>query len=152
MQLTLQTDYALRTLLYLLVSNDEWPSAGSIAEAYGISKAHLVKVIQQLAAEGFVETRPGRTGGVRLAMHPEDIRIGDVVRKLEPNLALVGCFADKKACVISSACCLASAFDEALSQFLAVLDSYTLASCGRDRRRLAPLLQIGVPKRAASGT
>lgn len=143
MQLTLQTDYALRTLLYLASTDEEWPSAGKIADAYQISKSHLVKVIQQLASTGYVETRAGRTGGVKLAQAPEEIRIGDVVRQMEPSLSLVTCFTDPDSCTISSVCSLAPALDEAMSLFLAALDKYTLASCAANKRKLIPLLQIG---------
>jgi Rrf2 family nitric oxide-sensitive transcriptional repressor len=145
MRLTLQTDYALRTLVYLAAGNGEWPSVRVIAEAYDISQPHLVKVVQALAREGFVETRPGRKGGVRLARSPDDIHIGDVVRRLEPSLVPVVCLdanADQ-GCVISPACGLKDPLRSAMEQYLAVLDGYSISDCVTQRAEIQGLLQIG---------
>ena len=105
MRLTLQTDYALRTLVYLAAGNGDWPSVRVIAEAYDISRPHLVKVVQALGRAGFVETRPGRSGGVKLAKPPEEIVVGEVVRRLEPSLVPVVCLdpSSEQSCVISPA-------------------------------------------------
>jgi Rrf2 family nitric oxide-sensitive transcriptional repressor len=143
MQLTLRTDYGLRTLLYLSQAGQEPVSAAAIADAYGVSRTHLLKVVQALSAAGFVETRPGRSGGALLAREPEAIVIGEVVRALEPNFALVECFApDGGNCVITPACGLAPALEEARQAFLKVLDAYTLADCLRRPEQLRRLLGI----------
>ncbi|MFT9316539.1 MAG: Rrf2 family transcriptional regulator, partial [Acetobacter orientalis] len=60
MRLTLYTDYALRTLLYLGIHADRRVSIREIALAYGISENHLVKVIHNLGRGGFVATHRGR--------------------------------------------------------------------------------------------
>lgn len=162
MHLTLQTDYALRALIYLATldeggaadegSEGKWPTVRQMAEAYDVSQPHLVKVVQQLAHAGFVVTRPGRGGGVRLAQRPADIVVGDVVRAMEPNLAPVVCMdreAERK-CVIAPACGLIAPLRDATEQFLAVLDNYTVADCIRKREGLKDLLHIGDrPRRAA---
>ncbi|MFT9208233.1 RrF2 family transcriptional regulator, partial [Acetobacter orientalis] len=59
MRLTLYTDYALRTLLYLGIHADRRVSIREIALAYGISENHLVKVIHNLGRGGFVATHRG---------------------------------------------------------------------------------------------
>jgi Rrf2 family nitric oxide-sensitive transcriptional repressor len=141
MQLTRFTDYSLRVLIFLAVEPDRRATIDEIAGAYGISKAHLMKVVHELGARGWVETVRGRGGGLQLARAPEEIRVGAVVRATEENLALVECFAPAtSACAIESACGLRAVLDEALAAFLAVLDDYTLADLIARRRR--PLLEL----------
>ncbi|WP_188796025.1 RrF2 family transcriptional regulator [Dyella nitratireducens] len=126
MRLTYQTDYALRMLMYLAVQGDRRSSIHEIATQYGISENHLMKVTQRLSALGYVDALRGRSGGLKLAGKPEDIRIGDIVREMEPDLEIVECFGAENTCTITPACALRHVLDEARQSFLAVLDSYTL--------------------------
>lgn len=140
MQLTRYTDYGIRVLIYLACS-DEVGTVTEIAERFDISRHHLVKVAHHLSKLGYVETTRGRSGGMRLAREPEKIRLGDVVRDLEPDLNLVECFSpETDNCVISPACGLKHALIKAQRAFLEVLDSYTLKDVVRNRRKLAGLL------------
>ena len=75
MRLSVQTDYALRTLMFLAVK-DGHHSIAEIAHAYGISKNHLMKVAQRLTAEGFVESVRGRNGGLKLARPANALNVG----------------------------------------------------------------------------
>lgn len=145
LRLTVYADYSLRVLTYLGLRADRLCTIGEIADAYGISHNHLMKVVHQLGRFGFVETVRGRSGGLRLARAPEAIRGGDVVRRMEGDFEIVDCFAGGTAhgggnggssggesrphggCVIAPSCRLAGVLDEALHAFLAVLDRYTLA-------------------------
>jgi Rrf2 family transcriptional regulator, nitric oxide-sensitive transcriptional repressor len=123
MRLTAFTDYTLRTLICLAVRGQS--TIAEISSLYGISEAHLTKVIHQLGLAGDIETTRGRNGGLRLARSPEHISVGDVVRRTE-ELALVTCL-DGGACLIAPACVLQAVLKEALAAFLAVLDRYTIA-------------------------
>ena len=133
MQLTRYTDYSLRVLLYLSLKQSQAKRSDSItiseiAEYYNISRNHLVKVVHQLANDGFINTTRGKGGGIRLAHQPKDIRIGDVVRKMEPNFDIVECFNPTgQYCEIETLCALKNTLGEAASSFLSVLDKYTLA-------------------------
>ncbi|NQD37900.1 Rrf2 family transcriptional regulator [Permianibacter sp. IMCC34836] len=143
MRITQYTDYALRVLIYLGLQPDRLATIGEIAERYAISRSHLMKVVNQLVQEGFVEGVRGKGGGIRLALPAGEIRVGDVVRKIEPDLILVECFGPGNHCVITPACDLKRALYEALQAFLKVLDSYTLADfLGKQRGPLLSLLQL----------
>ncbi len=144
MQLTLHTDYALRTLIYLGCTDEPWVSVKTIAESYKISGHHLTKVAQQLAAEGYVESKAGRTGGIRLAKAPEEINIGQVVRQLETNLAPVVCLQKepKENCPIAPACALMAPLARATQAFLAELDKYSLRDSLGPKMKIQPLLGI----------
>lgn len=123
MRLTAFSDYTLRTLICLAVKGPS--TIADISGLYGISEAHLTKVVHRLGQAGDIETLRGRNGGLRLAKPPERINVGDVVRRTE-DMVLVPCFQDGP-CLISPACVLRDMLREALAAFLGVLDRYTLA-------------------------
>jgi Rrf2 family nitric oxide-sensitive transcriptional repressor len=130
--LTLHSDYSLRILLYLAEHRDRQVSTREISDAYGISRNHLVRVVQTLDSHGFVKASAGRSGGVMLARDPAKINIGGVVRKTEPNFRIVECFdLDQNTCRILPVCSLRGVLQDALKSFFAVLDGYTLADLVR---------------------
>ena len=149
MELSQFTDYALRALIRAAVcAPGERTSAREIADVYGISRNHVVKVVHKLSKLGYLDTLRGRGGGVALAMPAAEIGVGEVVRKTE-NLALVECFeAGGGACCISPACRLKGALAEARRAFLGVLDSYSIDDLARPRDPLRALLGLGSESRS----
>lgn len=142
MQLTQYTDYALRTLIYLAICDDN-ATITEIAERYRISRNHLVKVVHNLGKLGYITTTRGRQGGLRLAYPPSEINMGEVVRRTEPNFHLVECFdASRNQCVITPACRLMGVLGEAFDAFLQVLDQYTLEDMAANREPLRRLLAL----------
>lgn len=143
MRLTVHTDYALRLLVLLAAKRGEAVTIQEAADRYAISKNHLMKVAHQLGLAGWITTTRGRGGGLQLALEPEQISVGAVVRRTEPDLVLVECF-DRAAsrCRIQPACVLKGALHEALEAFLSVLDGYSLADLVEPRRELAGLLAL----------
>lgn len=128
MRLTTYTDYALRVLMYLGLRGENLATIQEIAEQYGISKNHLMKLVHELAQLGYVETIRGKNGGLRLGRRPEDITVGEIVRRLESDMALVECFQSSDVhCQIVRDCVLRPVLEEALNHFLETLDGYTLA-------------------------
>lgn len=127
MRLTLMTDYALRLLMHVAEHPDRLCTISEIADVHGISESHLSKVTHQLGQRGWLTTVRGKGGGMRLALKPEEINLGAVVRGIEPDLALVECFAEGSSCGLSGRCRLASVLEGALHAFLTHLDAYTLA-------------------------
>jgi Rrf2 family nitric oxide-sensitive transcriptional repressor len=143
MQLTRFTDYSLRVLMFLVVRPGTLARIDEIAETYDISRGHVMKVVRALSQHGYVESVRGRSGGIRLSRPACEIRLGEVVRKTEANLAIVECFGADGICRIESACGLQAALTSALDAFLAVLDEYTLDDLVERPRVMARLLQIG---------
>lgn len=133
MRLTRYTDYSLRVLIYLGLQQDRLSSIREIADVYGISESHLMKVVQALGQSGYVATLRGRGGGLRLAKPPSEINLGDVVRNTEDDIALVECFTEASACRIAGPCRLEHVLRKALGAFLGVLDDYTLADLLRPK-------------------
>lgn len=148
MRLTTHTDYGLRVLMYLGVRTaraDDLPTIADIAQAYGISRNHLMKVVHRLAQEGYVETLRGKGGGLRLARPAEDMGLGTLVATLEArHEPLVECFdRETSTCVIGRPCTLRPILAEAEAAFMASLDRHTLADLLAPERDLAVLLGVG---------
>ncbi len=127
MRLTHFSDYALRVLMYAAVRGENLITIEETAELYGISRAHLMKVANQLTRAGYLKAIRGRSGGLALAKRPDSIRLGDVLRATEPDFALVECFTADNRCLITPRCRLRGALHEALAAFVGTLDGYTLA-------------------------
>jgi len=144
-RLTAFTDYTLRTLIYLALQPGRLATIADIADSYGISANHLMKVVHQLGVAGDVETVRGQRGGMRLARSPAAINLGTVVRRTEPDMEIVPCFGAPAVCAIQPSCVLRHALHEAMQAFLAVLDRYTLADLAGPQRALAGLLAIEPP-------
>lgn len=141
MQLTMYTDYALRTLIFLAI-RPEGSTVAEIAEAYGISRNHLVKVVHNLGKLGYIHTAKGRAGGISLARAPETVTIEEVVRATEPGMDLLECFGDNSRCPITPACRLKGVMMRARKAFLDVLRGYTIADMAANAGELSALLGI----------
>ena len=151
MHLTTYTDYSLRVLMFLALHPGRTATVAEIAAAYGISAAHLNKVVQNLALAGEIETLRGRNGGIRLAKPLEAINLAAVVRRTEPDMDLAPCFAGSGACVLGKCCLLQGALRRAGQAFLAELGRSTLADLIGPGGPTAGLFPVGqVAKRSAS--
>ena len=128
MRLSEYTDYSLRVLMYCAARRSQRVTIGEIAEHHGLSKNHLMKIVNDLARQGLLATTRGRGGGLQLLPEPAQVRIGDVVRASETDFRLVECFdADTNACSLAPDCRLKHLLDEALQACLRTLDGATLA-------------------------
>lgn len=144
MRLSLFSDYSLRVLMFAALKGEAF-SLSEVAEAYDISRHHLVKVVNYLAKLGYLETRRGRGGGISLGMPPEEIRIGMVVRRTEDSPIIVECFdSQHNTCPINGSCRLKGALAQAVNAFYETLDRHTLrdlvagAAGGSMKKQLFP--------------
>ena len=143
MQLTRQTDFGLRILVFLALENDRLVKLEQIATAHEISYSHLLKISHRLVEFGYIQTLRGRRGGVRLAQEPADIRVGDVIRDLEGQFALADCMETKaNTCRIAPMCRIRSIYWEALEAFFDILSRYTIADLAKQRPELRAALAL----------
>lgn len=133
MKLTLFTDYSMRVLLYLGAHPERLCSIAEVARAYNISQNHLMKVVNDLAKAGYIESVRGRGGGIRLGKSADAINVGALIRHTEEGFDLVDC----GTCVIAPACGMTGVLKEAVRAFLAVLDQYTIADLMAKREDFA---------------
>jgi Rrf2 family nitric oxide-sensitive transcriptional repressor len=149
--LTRFSDYGLRLAIYLACHPGRAVSVDEISRAYGISRHHLVKVVQTLTDLGVVDAQRGRGGGMRLAMRPSEINVGWLIRTTEPHFNLVECFdTETNTCPIATACGLKGALHRAQQAFLGVLDEYSLDRILARREDLSLLLEGSLRRRAGA--
>jgi len=136
MRLAEYTDYTLRVLMYCAARRGELVTIGEIADSHGVSKNHLMKIVNDLARQGLLETTRGRGGGVRFVKDPAAIRVGDVVRACETDFRLVECFdAATSVCTLTPRCRLKHLFDAALAAYFRELDGASLADIALNAAR-----------------
>ncbi|MFO1172580.1 MAG: Rrf2 family transcriptional regulator [Hyphomicrobiaceae bacterium] len=137
MRLTMFTDFGLRALMRLAAEPDRTFTTEALAKELAISRHHLNKVVQALAEAGFVSTRRGGGGGLKLARPAAGIGLGEVVRRLEAPQALVECFRDESSpCTFLPRCRLRARLAKARDAFMADLDRSTLADCIEPQRAI----------------
>ena len=136
MRLTTQTDFALRTLMYLTARSGR-ATVAQVAQLYGISTHHVAKVVNLLGRYGYVRNVRGIGGGIELARPPDEIRLGDVVESFEGNMHLLECVDTENVCAIESFCKLKRVLAEAERVQLEYLNSVTLADVAPAARQLA---------------
>lgn len=127
MRLTQFTDYALRLLIFAAIHSDRLITIEQTADAYGISRNHLMKVANHLTREDYLKAVRGRSGGLMLARPPAQIGLGRVIRSTEPDFAIVECFGEDSSCRLTPSCRFRAIVGGALGAFLAEMDRYTLA-------------------------
>jgi Rrf2 family transcriptional regulator, nitric oxide-sensitive transcriptional repressor len=147
MRLTLYTDYTLRVMIYLTLRYEDGGVAtiAEMAQAYDISRNHLMKIVNELAQSGFIETTRGRAGGARLARAPNRISVGEVVRMAEKDFAVVQCHdvAIEPDCAVFQACNLKRGMRRAVDAFMQELDKITFAEAVSAHSVAESLLGLG---------
>lgn len=143
MNISLHADYACRVLMFLATTKNDQSSIKMVADAFGISENHLVKVVHRLGKQGFISTTRGRRGGIALSLSSKEIVIGDVIRKMEPSFDIVECFnQETNSCPIGSVCRLKSALSKACDAFLNYLDNITLEDIIVNKKVLTQTLKM----------
>lgn len=139
MRLSDYTDYTLRVLMYCATHADRLVTIGELAAHHRVSKNHLMKIVNDLARQGVLETVRGRGGGLRLLVDPATLRIGDVIRASETDFRLVECFDPAtNLCILNPACRLKKAFQSAMKAYMKELDAITLADVALVKASLRP--------------
>ncbi|MBB2147932.1 RrF2 family transcriptional regulator [Pedobacter gandavensis] len=126
MKLNQFTDYGLRILMYMSRKPAHLPATTitELADQFGISRNHLVKVVQFLSNQNIIDAQRGRGGGLRLFDSAESYRIGKLVRLLEQDEELINC--ESPLCILAGNCGLKGILNGAQNALYQYLDQYTL--------------------------
>ncbi|WP_417597124.1 RrF2 family transcriptional regulator [Oceanospirillum sp.] len=141
MQLTRQTDYAIRVLMFLGVQqSDELVTISDIAHHFEISRNHLMKIVHKLGQLGYIQTVRGKYGGMRINMEAEEVSIGRMIRDFETSLEIVDC--EKLICPLTGSCDMKPMLKKARDAFLGVVDEYTLRDLLKNPADIRTLLGL----------
>ena len=148
MRLTSYSNFSLRTLMVAAMREPALSTVQEVAEAFGISRAHLVKCVHQLGQWGYLVNVRGNRGGFRLARPAAEITVGEVVRRTEEGFDLAECFEPTgTTCPLVGRCRLSVALERARDVFLAELDRLTIADVTANRREILDILRLDAPER-----
>lgn len=102
--LTHTTGYAIVALSYVGLAETAWVQATSIAEATGIPKPYLSKILHALGKSGIIRTKRGSGGGVALSRPADQVTLLDVAMAVEPLSAEPRCFLGMTRCSEEKPC------------------------------------------------
>jgi Rrf2 family transcriptional regulator, nitric oxide-sensitive transcriptional repressor len=125
------TDYAIRVLMHAAFNPDRLVTIEETATAQSISRAHVKKVVMMLSRTGYLRGVRGRTGGFTLALPPEEIDLGELVRRTEPDFGIVECLRPGNRCVLTPGCGLPPILKRAVRAFLETLEGHSLGDIMR---------------------
>ena len=125
MQLNKFTDYALRILMYVAQPRDLPYTIAELAERLQVSQNHAMKIVHFMAKQEWLITTRGKGGGIRLNPASLNLQLGQIVRILQRDSNVVEC--NSPPCVLRPTCGLKGILDDAVEQFYASLDQYTLS-------------------------
>lgn len=146
MKFNLFTDYALRSLMYLCWNPGRTVTAEEIATFFGVSRDHIIKVIQELSRQGFVQARRGRGGGSVLARDPKTISVAEVVMTFEGPPALLNCLKSINFCRIEDDCRLKGVFAEAQRRMMHYLDEVSVEEIAGSQAPVPKTLYSIIPE------
>ena len=104
MLVTRETDYAVRTVLYLAKNRDHKASVTEVAHAMHIPKSFLAKLLQRLVRSHILTSSRGVKGGFQLAQKPSEITLLSIMEAVQGPAVINVCAIDSKRCKLSSAC------------------------------------------------
>jgi len=142
--LSQKTRYALKALLELaLAPAGTMLSSAAISARRRIPVKFLEAILVELKRDGLVRGQRGRGGGYQLALPPNEISFGAVVRLIEGPLALLPCVSVSRYhrcedCVDHRSCELQKLFREVRDSTAAILDGWTLTDALSGKGREEP--------------
>jgi Rrf2 family nitric oxide-sensitive transcriptional repressor len=124
MELRRSTGYGIQILLFCAHQDDDWTKVASLATRLGLTPTNTYKIVRQLKQHGFVVSKPGRVGGIRLARASHKISLGDVLAALQPaSLRLHR----PRRTMRRTADVLHAALDDSMAAFVVALNRHSIA-------------------------
>ncbi len=133
MRISTKSQYGLRAMVYLasVFEKDKVYPLKKISQKENISFDYLEKIISKLEKIGLVRTKRGVGGGYSLALTPDKISVGEIIRTVEGTLAPVRCVAKEKKerhyCPRKRICKTFSVWQKVQDVLNSTLNSITLA-------------------------
>lgn len=132
--LSQKSRYTIRALQHLADRYGQGPvPLSEIVTQQNIPAKFLTVILSEMNREGLVASQRGRDGGYMLAVPPEQVRIGDLVRMTHGSLALVPCAGRVRYercdnCIAEEECRLHKLMLHLRDETARILDAVTLAN------------------------
>ncbi len=143
MQITRQSEYAIRALIELAsLPEGDLAQISAIAAKHELPEKFLHKTVQQLVHAGFIESRRGMRGGIKLLVSPSSITLLDVIQAIEGKVAINPCLAEHNQCKFKPACQVHRILKRAQAAMLVELNKETIADLVREDAESEPSLAV----------
>ena len=127
MKLSTRTRYGTRALLYLALHRGGEPlPSKEIAISQSISLYYLERLITPLVRAGIIQSTRGVGGGVKLARHPQEITLSEILLLLEGSITPVACVDNPESCSKFDFCATRDVWLKMKQAIDEILDSTTL--------------------------
>jgi len=127
MQITRETDYAIRCVLYLTSKTERIVMVDEIAREMATPRSFLAKILQKLVKADIARSFRGVKGGFQLSREPKDITLLDVIEATQGVIALNACAVDKTVCGFSRTCAVHLVWIGLRAEFNELLQKHNFA-------------------------
>ncbi|MCL5022365.1 MAG: Rrf2 family transcriptional regulator [Nitrospirae bacterium] len=127
MQITRETDYAIRCVYYLAGKTGDVTMVEEIARQMHTPRSFLAKILQKLARAKIVKSFRGVKGGFQLSRKPGKISLLDVIEAVQGPVVMNVCALDKKLCRFSNTCTIHPVWVDVRSQVEKILKKRNFA-------------------------
>jgi Rrf2 family protein len=141
-----QTDYAIRLILSLAKREEgARVSTAEIRKEMLIPPVLAQRIVADLARGNFIQTFPGRDGGVMLSRPPHEINLRQVVEHFEGKFLISDCLVEKGNCPFDNNCPVRFRWTRLQSLIVLELEKITFQELAQDALSGRDLFQsIGV--------
>lgn len=139
-----QTDYAVRVLLSLSKRTEDRTSTAEIQREMLIPPALAQRIVADLARGGFVQTFPGRDGGLRLAHLPKEINLRQVVEHFEGRIFVSDCLIGKGECPFDNNCPVRCRWAHLQATVMQELEKITFEDLAQEALSIESIVSSGI--------
>ncbi|MBI1387053.1 MAG: Rrf2 family transcriptional regulator [bacterium] len=150
MRISAKGEYAILAMLDLAQAYDseEVRTLEEISNEQSVPHPFLVQILLELKRSGLVESRRGAGGGYRLARHPRDISLGEVIRLIDGPLLPFKCNENghhdgEGGCAHKTGCVLRSVWTDVRDAIERVIDDVSFEELARRQENMnSPMYYI----------
>ena len=129
MRITLESDYALRIISALALTEDVI-DANALSEKTSVTPRFTLKILHKLVQGGLVLSYKGSKGGYMLKKSPVDITLKEVIELIDGPIAIVRCLGNGESCALNTdktACTYHHIFDKISIELASKLQNITIS-------------------------
>jgi Rrf2 family nitric oxide-sensitive transcriptional repressor len=140
MQITRETDYAIRCVFYLSGKKEGVTMVDEISKEMKIPNSFLAKILQKLGKASLVKSRRGVKGGFELTRAPQEISLLEVIEAIQGPVAMNICALDEALCGFSSTCSVHPVWVEIRKEVEKILRRKNFADLRINPKKELPLI------------